>query len=186
MYSRTFTLPKAQRLFQTSERDCSVPVFAALADVSEDEVCQDLPNVRLGEVSVEKWEAWLKTKGFDARRREGCSSDELPCAHLVALYDPRDERDFHWIYRDSDGDVHDPSPTFSAMPANDPRMRDLSCYHTKVLTISVSRLQGENRDSEPFPVHPSEYLEGAAATNNQDLKRYDKLLQDESVFRREQ
>lgn len=120
------------------ERDCGVPVFAALADVSEDDLCQDLPTARLGEVSVEKWQAWLEMKGFTVSRRDGGPSDVLPCVHLVALYNPEHERDFHWIYRDKDGDIHDPAPSFRYMPANDPRMRELEVYQVKVLTFSVS------------------------------------------------
>jgi hypothetical protein len=134
----TFKLPKPQKLRQGSERDCSVPVFAALAGVSEDQVRRDLPRSHSGQVSVLEWMTWLEKKGLPVLKRDGCPSDIVPCAHLVASHPPRDHTDFHWIYRDADGDVHDPSPVFEAMPADDPRMRDLSLYTQQVLTISVS------------------------------------------------
>jgi hypothetical protein len=44
----TFKLPKPQMLRQESDRDCSVPVFAALAGVSETKVLKDLPHAALG------------------------------------------------------------------------------------------------------------------------------------------
>lgn len=134
-----FSLPKSQKLRQQSDRDCSVPVFAALAGVSEDEVRRDLPNAPLGEVNVSQWEYWLQEKGLRVQRRDGCPTDMVPCAHLVAESPPRAIRDFHWIYRDADGDVHDPSPVFAAMPADDPRMKDLSVYAQQELTLCVSR-----------------------------------------------
>jgi hypothetical protein len=101
-----FKFPKQQRLRQDSERGCSVPVFANLASVSEGEVLRDLPAAALGAVSVSEWIKWLENKRFDVLSRDGCPADIVPCAHLVALHDPRDAGDFHWIYRDSDGDVH--------------------------------------------------------------------------------
>jgi hypothetical protein len=131
-------LPKTQKLRQGSERDCSVPVFAALAGVSEDEVRRDLPKAALGQATVQQWIHWLERKGFEVLKRDGCPTDAVPCAHLVALHQPRSKQDFHWIYRDADGDVHDPSPVFEAMPADDPRMRNLSAYTEKVLTLSLS------------------------------------------------
>ena len=30
---------------------------------------------------------------------------------------PRNKRDFHWIYRDEHGDIHDPSPVVMHVPA---------------------------------------------------------------------
>jgi hypothetical protein len=64
-----------------------------------------------------------------------------PCAHLVGIGDtPQSESDFHWIYRDSDGDVHDPSPVFKFMPANDERMRELKPYALQVLTIALKKM----------------------------------------------
>jgi hypothetical protein len=135
----TFKLPKPQILRQESDRDCSVPVFAALAGVSETKVLRDLPHAALGQVSVLEWMDWLEAQGLSALKRDSCPSDIVPCAHLVASHPPRDHTDFHWIYRDADGDVHDPSPVFEAMSADDPRMKDLSSYHQQVLTISVSR-----------------------------------------------
>lgn len=130
-------LPKQQRLQQTSDRDCSVPVFAALTGLSDDEIRRDLPNAALGQVSVSEWMAWLHEKGRNPLKRDGCLTDFLPCAHLVATHEPRDRSDFHWIYRDSDGDVHDPSPVVAAMPADDPRMKNLTDYHHCELTLSV-------------------------------------------------
>jgi hypothetical protein len=115
-----------------------VPVFASLAGVSDDELLRDLPHAALGEVSVPEWISWLEKKDFEVLMRDGCPADIVPCAHLVALSPPRDVRGYHWVYRDADGDVHDPAPGFEAMPANDPRMKVLSLYAVKVLTISVS------------------------------------------------
>ena len=134
-----FRFPKLQKLRQGSDRDCSVSVFAALARVSEDKVHADLPNASLGQVSVLEWMNWLEAQNLDVLKRDGCPSDIRPCAHLVASHPPRDHTDFHWIYRDDDGDIHDPSPVFEAMPADDPRMVDLSPYIQQVLTISVSK-----------------------------------------------
>ncbi len=135
-----FKLPKTQELQQESERGCSVPVFARLAGVSEDEVRRDLPEAELGQVSVAGWVAWLEKRGFKVLKRDGCPTDILPCAHLVGPDNPRDARDFHWVYRDGDGDVHDPSSVPRAVPADDARMRNLDLYGRKELTLSVSRL----------------------------------------------
>ncbi|MGA7795900.1 MAG: hypothetical protein WCA19_22940 [Candidatus Acidiferrales bacterium] len=135
-----FKLPKLQKLRQVTERGCAVPVFAILAGVSEDEVCRDLPQASLGLVSVLQLEGWLEKKGFKVLRRDGAPTDIVPCAHLVAPSLPRDSTDFHWVYRDAEGDVHDPSPVFAAMPADDPRMKNLSVYNKAELTISVSSL----------------------------------------------
>jgi len=134
-----FKFPKQQRLRQDSERGCSVPVFANLASVSEGEVLRDLPAAALGAVSVSEWIKWLENKRFDVLSRDGCPADIVPCAHLVALHDPRDAGDFHWIYRDSDGDVHDPFGDFGTIAADDPIMKNLSLYRRKVLTLSISR-----------------------------------------------
>lgn len=135
MYLIDFKLPKPQRLRQQFERDCGVCVFAELAGASRGELLQDLPEAHLG-VSVEGWTEWLaKKKGQVVLRQQGCPDDIVPCAHLVGLSDTV----FHWIYRDSDGDIHDPSPAFAAMPADDPRMKSI-LYPLKVLTLSVSRL----------------------------------------------
>jgi len=132
-----FNLPKQQRLRQELERACSVPVFAVLAGVSEDKVCRDLPGAALGQVTVQEWISWLEKRSLRVLKRDGWPTDIVPCAHLVATRQPRDERDFHWVYRDADGDVHDPSPMFEAMPADDPRMRNLSLYAEKVLTLAI-------------------------------------------------
>lgn len=133
-----FNFRKGKKLRQESARDCSVPVFACLARVSEEEVRQDLPEAVLGLVSVSQWENWLKEKGFQVLRRDGCPADIVPCAHLVAEGPPRDRTDFHWVYRDADGNVRDPSPAYTCMPPDDPRMRDLSAYERHELTLSVS------------------------------------------------
>jgi len=118
-------------------RDCSVPVFAALTGISEDEIRHDLPEAHLGRVSVDEWARWLDKKGFAALIRPGCPDDIVPCAHLVAL----DERraGAHWIYRDGQGNIHDPNPAQRYVPADDPRMKSISFYPEKVLTVSVSR-----------------------------------------------
>lgn len=134
-----FKLPKEQRLAQKSERDCGVSVFAELAQVPEEELLKELPEAHLGKVSVDEWIAWLETRGFDVLRRDGCPEDVVPCAHLVGPEQSYHPTDFHWIYRDADGDVHDPSPVPRAMPADDPRIRNLTLYGQKVLTISISR-----------------------------------------------
>ena len=132
-----FKLPKPQMLRQRFDRDCGAVVFARLAGVSYEELCNDLPEAHLGTVSVDGWMAWLAQRGFKVVKQQGCPDGIVPCAHLVA---PVDHRDYcHWVYRDSDGDIHDPSPTCAAMPADDPRMRNLSLYECKVLTLSVSR-----------------------------------------------
>lgn len=133
-----FKFPKAQKLRQESDRDCSVPVFASLAGVSEDEVRRDLPQAALGRVRYLEWIGWLEKRGAKVTLCEGCPSDIAPCAHLVATHQPRDDGDFHWVYRDADGDVHDPSPSFAAMPADDPGMKNLSVYAQRVLTLSVT------------------------------------------------
>jgi len=82
---------------------------------------------------------WLEAQGLSGLKRDGCPSDIVPCTHLVASHPPRDYTYFHWIYRDAEGDVHDPSLVFEAMSAADPRMKDLSFYHQQVLSISVAR-----------------------------------------------
>ena len=138
MVTSTFKFPKQQKLRQGTERGCSVPVFAALAGVLEDEVCRDLQMALDGLVSVQGWMDWLTAQGLDPLKRDGCPADIVPCAHLVGPLQPRNASDFHWVYRDEDGDVHDPDPSFAAMPADDPRMRDLSPYARKELTISVA------------------------------------------------
>jgi hypothetical protein len=136
MYLRDFKLPKPQMLRQRFERDCGVVVFGKLAGVAYEDVCRDLPDAHLGNVTVDCWVHWLEAKGFDVLKRQGCPSDIVPCAHLVAPVD--DGRYCHWVYRDADGDIHDPASPFAAMPADDPRMRDLTCYSCKFLTISVT------------------------------------------------
>jgi hypothetical protein len=139
-------LPKTQRLRQELERDCSVPVFAELTGVSSDEILRDFPHATIGRVTVEQWKAWLEKRGLTVVERDGCPSDIVPCVHLVATHEPRDNTDFHWIYRDEDGDVHDPSPVSGAVPADDPTMRDLTYYRGKILTLSVLKSSARNAD----------------------------------------
>jgi len=116
-----------------------VPVFSALTGIPEDEIRRDLPEAALGTVDVDQWIEWLESKGAKVLKRYGCPSDIVPCAHLVAPNPPRNRSDFHWIYRDEDGDVHDPSSVWAAMPADDVKFRDLAYYEHKELTISISR-----------------------------------------------
>lgn len=138
IFTGPFKLPKPQRLHQKHNRDCGVCVFAELAGVSEEEVLADLPDAHLGTVTVDGWRAWLEGKGLKVSKSEGCPADNVPCAHLVAnaLYT---KEDAHWVFRDEDGDIHDPSPVAMYMPADDERMRSLSTYAIKILTLSVSR-----------------------------------------------
>lgn len=112
-------------------------VFAALVGVSYEDVLRDLPDADVGTITVDGWKQWLNDKGYKANHLNGCPLDVFPCAHLVAPVD--DRRYCHWIYRDELGDVHDPSPVFSAMPADDPRMKNLEMYQYKVLTLSISK-----------------------------------------------
>src|ERR1035441_356067 len=138
IFTAPFKLPKPQRLRQKHDRDCGVCVFAALAGVSEEEVLADLPDAYLGTGTVNGWRSWLESKGFTVSKHEECPADVVRCAHLVAnaLYT---KEDAHWVLRDEDGDVHDPSPVSMYMPADDERMRNLSIYAMKILTLSVSR-----------------------------------------------
>jgi hypothetical protein len=126
-------------LRQKTDRDCSVSVFAALTGIAEDNICRELPLAPEQGVSVDGWMAWLSQKGLNPLKREGCPDDIAPCAHLVGPISPQALTHFHWVYRDAEGDVHDPDPHNSAMADDDPRMRQLSIYGTKVLTISISR-----------------------------------------------
>jgi hypothetical protein len=132
-----FNLPKPQRHFQRDERDCGVAVFAALAGLTYEEVLRDLPDARLGTVTVDGWKAWLEQRGFTVSHLVGCPDNIFPCAHLVAPVD--DVTCCHWVYRDEEGDIHDPSPVSRAMPADSAWMKNLSMYKCKVLTLSVSR-----------------------------------------------
>ena len=59
-------------------------------------ICQGSPR---GWVSLGRWLDWLEEKGYETPRRDGRDTDIPPCARLVA-HNPRDERDFHWVYRD--------------------------------------------------------------------------------------
>ena len=114
-------------------------MFGALTGLSVEDICRDLPDARTGGVSVFRWESWLKGIGLVVLRRDGCPTDILPCAHLVTLDTPRSFDDCHWVYRDEDGDVHDPSPVFEALDADTKWMRNLGSYEGKLLTISICR-----------------------------------------------
>jgi len=138
VYRDSLPIRKAQRLFQRSERDCGVAVFAALATIPEATIRCELPDAVLGRVSEEGWINWLTAKGFVVTRRDGCPGDILPCAHLVMPPYPRDKT--HWVFRDEDGDVHDPSSRFQAMSADNLDMRRLAAYWHYVRTYSVRSL----------------------------------------------
>ena len=113
-------------------------VFARLAGISEDQLRAELPDAQLGKVSVDEWQKWIEAKGFVVTRRDGCSDDAVPCAHLVS-HGANTLEDFHWVYRDEEGDVLDPNPVNQFVPADDPRMKQLDVYSDKILTLSVSR-----------------------------------------------
>lgn len=133
--SGPFKPMKPQKLHQKHDRDCSVPVFAALTGLTEEEVLADLPNAALGLVTVDEWCEWLESKGFEVNKRDGCPDDIIPCAHLVAHVLEKAD-DPHWVFRDEDGDVHDPAEGY--VPANDERMRTLAFYSIKRLTLTVT------------------------------------------------
>ena len=122
--------PIPQKLRQHGDSDCSVPVFAALAGISEEELLRDLPDAPKAKINVEEWEQWLRTKGKRATRSLG-QEYALRCAHLVEFAGM-----LHWIYRDDTG-VHDPNPAFQYVSANHPEMLKLSYYSKIVLTISI-------------------------------------------------
>jgi hypothetical protein len=115
-----------------------VPVFAELAGVPEADVMRDLPGAALGQVSVDGWKAWLAGRGWLVEQLDGCPADRVPCAHLVANC-PQTLEDFHWVYRDENGDVHDPGSVSLILPADHPHMRELMAYDTHQLTIIVKR-----------------------------------------------
>jgi hypothetical protein len=131
-------LPKMQSLHQKFDRDCGVCVFAKLAGMTEEGLRAELPDAHLGTVTVNGWEEWLRDKGFIVTQRDGCPNDIVPCAHLVS-HGANTGEDYHWVYRDEDGDVLDPNPVNFYMPPGDARMRRLDVYSVKVLTISISR-----------------------------------------------
>lgn len=135
MVTRRRILPKPQTLHQKFERDCGVCVFARLAGISEDQVRAELPAAHLGKISVDEWQLWLEAKGFVVTRRDGSSDDAVPCAHLVS-HGAITPEDFHWVYRDEEGDVLDPNPVNQFMAADDPRMKQLDVYAEKILTLS--------------------------------------------------
>ena len=131
-------LPKPQLLAQRGARDCSVSVFAQLSGTPEEQLRRELPSAVSGQISVDEWIVWLQGKGLDVVKRRGCPDDMVPCAHLVGNM-PQSVEDFHWVFRDIDGNVHDPSPVFMYFPADDPRMKTLDFYSEQVLTITVTR-----------------------------------------------
>jgi hypothetical protein len=133
----TYKFPKQQNLRQESERGCSVPVFAKLAGISKDELLTQVPEAALGKVTHLQWKSWLETRFPSVVLLDGCPTDTVPCAHLVGPAYPGSPGDYHWIYRDSEGDVYDPSGQCDAMPADHPDMRNLVPFSTKVLTITV-------------------------------------------------
>lgn len=135
MFIKATKRPTFQRLRQKHERDCGVCVFAELADVSYENVCEDLPGAHLGSIAVDGWTAWLTQRGFTVSTHKGCPSNFVPCVHLVAVVD--DQRLCHWIYRDVNGYAHDPSQAMQAMLANDPKMTELAMYQMHILTLSV-------------------------------------------------
>jgi hypothetical protein len=137
MFSPNFKLPKPQGRFQRYERDCGVVVFAALAGVSYETVLRDFPDAHLGTITVDAWHRWLMERGFSVTRLPGCPADVFPCAHMVAPVD--DRRYAHWVYRDAEGDIHDPSHATKAMPADSSFMKALQMYEYKILTISIAR-----------------------------------------------
>jgi hypothetical protein len=98
---------------------------------------RDIPDAHLGTVTADGWHRWLTQRGFKVTQSNGCPADVLPCAHMVSPVHPW--RDGHWVYRDEEGDVHDPSHATQAMPADSPFMKELQMYDYKNLTISVSR-----------------------------------------------
>lgn len=115
LYLRDLDLPKSQMLRRRLERDCGVIVFGKLAGVDYEDVCLDLPEAHLGTVTVDGWMNWLTNRGHDVVKHQGCPTDVMPCAHLVAPFD--DRRYCHWVYRDADGDIHDPArPLHSCLP----------------------------------------------------------------------
>ena len=126
-------LPVGQYLFQESERDCAIPVFGELSGCSRAVILERFPQAVDGEVKVVEWEDWLRSLGFNVTRYQPDESFTVPCAHLVE----RAPGVFHWIYQDARG-VFDPDPSFRFMPADDPRMLNLSCYSRKILTVSVT------------------------------------------------
>jgi hypothetical protein len=143
-----------QELCQKSDRSCSVPVFARLSGISEEELMREVPGASEQKVTVAEWHDWLKGKGFTVNWRTGCHTDILPCVHLVAN-SPQDEKQFHWVYRAVDGGVHDPSPVFTAMSPHDRYMLNLEAYSIHVLTFSVER-DGKTDMYSPKVASPEE------------------------------
>ena len=133
--------PKPQTLRQKHERDWGVCVFAKLTGITEVELLKELPDAYLRTVSVDDWEAWLERKGYAVTRRPGCPDNIIPCAHLVG-HGVYTREDAHWVYRDEEADVLDPSPVNQYMPADDPRMKRLNGYSEKILTITIAHVAG--------------------------------------------
>jgi hypothetical protein len=146
-----FELPVPQKLRQAAERDCSVPVFAALTGIAEDKIRREFPRAAQGVVSVDEWKEWLEQKGFSVLHQDGCPADIVPCAHLVGPSIIRNPTDAHWIYRDEHGYVHDPSPVWEYWAANDEKMMSLQYHGSKVLTISISPCSPKDASEAPTP-----------------------------------
>jgi len=114
-----------------------VSVFAALAEITQEELKAEMTGAESGLVTVDQWLEWMKRRKPGVQKLQGCPTDLVNCAHLVSEHHPRGLDDFHWIYRDKEGDVHDPSPSYMYMPADDERMRCLQQYRHQELTIWV-------------------------------------------------
>jgi hypothetical protein len=118
-----------QRLRQQGEMDCGVSVFAELANMSREEILNDIPEAMNG-ISVERWKAYFTGKGFEVR--EYIPDDEYPspCAHLVAS-----GGGYHRVYQATNGGIHDPSPVFESTP---PRTIKLKTHYAATLvTIAL-------------------------------------------------
>ena len=89
MASRPFKFPKQRMFRQKTDHDCSVPVFSALTGIPEDQICRELPLAPKQGVTVEGWMEWLKAKGLEPLKRQGCPDDIVPCAHLVGPSNPQ-------------------------------------------------------------------------------------------------
>jgi hypothetical protein len=127
-----------QSLRQEKEGDCGVCVFGKLAGIEREEILRDLPGADEAKVTVDQWEDWLRSKGFDVTRYPPDEKPQLPCAHLVQ----RGQYASHWIYQDERG-IHDPDPSFAAMPPDHPDMLDFSAYMRKLLSISIKRCDAD-------------------------------------------
>jgi hypothetical protein len=130
----TFKFPVPQYLRQQGAMGCGVAVFAELTGLSRAEILRDRPRAEEHGLSVKEWEEYLRENGFIVRQYQPEESYPLPCAHLVDA-----GGGCHWIFQDERG-VFDPSAAFQYMPADDPRMLNLSVYKARILTIAVARI----------------------------------------------